>query len=347
MNYTKHLIASGTSIKSALSQLNELAQDAILFVVDSEKRLVGSLSDGDVRRGLINNLTMESPVDDFVYRKPRYLKQGSYSFENVKEIRSAGVQIVPLIDQNNSVINVVNFRFLRSYLPIDAMIMAGGRGERLRPLTDTVPKPLLQVGDKPIIDHHIDRLISYGIDTIHFSLGYKGDMLKSHLEKKKPENVAMHYVFEDTPLGTIGAASKINNFHNDTILLTNSDLLTNLNYEQFYEEFVSKGADLMIATTSYEVKVPYAVMETNDTKVVSFKEKPTYTFQSNSGIYLMKRSLLELIPQNKFYNATDLISEAIEQKKSVMYFPIIGYWLDIGKPNDYEKAQRDIKHIQF
>jgi NDP-sugar pyrophosphorylase family protein len=103
----------------------------------------------------------------------------------------------------------------------------------------------------------------------------------------------------------------------------------------------------MIATTSYEVKVPYAVMETNDTKVVSFKEKPTYTFQSNSGIYLMKRSLLELIPQNKFYNATDLISEAIEQKKSVMYFPIIGYWLDIGKPNDYEKAQRDIKHIQF
>jgi dTDP-glucose pyrophosphorylase len=347
MTYTQHLISSGSSIKAALNQLNQLAEDAILFVVDQENKLLGSLSDGDVRRGLINNLSMQNPVDDFVFKHPRFLQQGAYSFEEVKEIRAKKIQIVPLLDENQAIVSIINLRLLHSYLPVDAMIMAGGRGERLRPLTDSTPKPLLMVGNKTILDHHIDRLMSFGIDSMHISLGYKGAQIRKHLDDRKLKHVSFNYITETEPLGTLGAASKVTDFHHDTVLLANSDLLTNMNYEHFYEEFKSKGADLMVATTSYEVKVPYAVMETNDAEVVSFKEKPTYTFQSNSGIYLMKRELLELVPQNEFYNATDLIAEALKRKKSVMYFPIMGYWLDIGKPNDYEKAQRDIKHIQF
>jgi NDP-sugar pyrophosphorylase family protein len=223
--------------------------------------------------------------------------------------------------------------------------MAGGRGLRLKPLTDNIPKPLLKVGEKPIIQHNIDRLASFGIDDYWISLNYLGELIESHLKTELNKNINVEYVWEKEPLGTIGAASKIDNFQHEFILVMNSDLLTNVDYEKFFLDFLEKDADLAVVTIPYQVSIPYAVLETRNGTVESFKEKPTYTYYSNGGIYLMKKKVLNLIPKNTFFNTTDLMEILIKEKCKLISYPFSGYWLDIGKHDDFEKAQFDIKNL--
>ncbi|WP_353077499.1 nucleotidyltransferase family protein [Flavobacterium sp.] len=346
-SYKEHLILSGSSIKKALSILNELSQDAILFVVDKQEKLIGSLTDGDIRRGLLNNFTIESVIDKIIQPNPRFIRKGNYDIQKIIEYREQDYRVIPVLDDNDVVINVINFRFIKSYLPIDAVIMAGGRGQRLQPLTDTTPKPLLKVGDKPIMEHNLNRLAMFGIDDFWVSVKYLGEQIEEYFGTGKQKNINIEYVWENNPMGTIGAVAKINNFKHDYVLVTNSDLLTNIDYEQFFIEFIKQGADLAVLTIPYQVAIPYAVLETEKGEVKSFKEKPTYTYYSNGGIYLMKRDMLEYIPQNTFFNATDLMEELITKNKKIISFPFSGYWLDVGKHEDFEKAQNDINNIKF
>jgi dTDP-glucose pyrophosphorylase/mRNA-degrading endonuclease RelE of RelBE toxin-antitoxin system len=345
--YKDHLILSGSRIKEALLKFNELAPDAILFVVDTEDKLIGALTDGDVRRGLLKGFAIESCIDEIIQDDPRYITKGENNLEKIIEYREGDFRIVPVVDENHCIVNVINFRKIKSYLPIDAVIMAGGRGQRLQPLTDTVPKPLLQVGNKAIMEHNLDRLALFGIDDFWISVKYLGEQIESQFGKGVEKNVKIEYVWENEPLGTIGAVSQIKNFEHDYILVTNSDLLTNIDYEQFFLEFINQDADLAVLTIPYQVNIPYAVLETNNGEVKSFKEKPTYTYYSNGGIYLMKKEMLRYIPQNTFFNATDLMEELIKNKLKVISFPFSGYWLDVGKHEDFEKAQIDIKHIKM
>lgn len=345
--YKDHLILLGSNVKQALLQFNELSPDAILFVVDADDKLIGALTDGDVRRGLLKGFTIDSLVDEIIQDNPRYIYKGENNLKKIIEYREGDFRIVPVVDENHSVVNVINFRKTKSYLPIDAVIMAGGRGQRLKPLTDTVPKPLLKVGGKAIMEHNLDRLVLYGIDDFWVSVKYLGDQIESYFGQGKEKNINIEYVWEKEPLGTIGAVSQIKNFEHDYILVTNSDLLTNIDYEQFFLEFIRQDADLAVLTIPYQVSIPYAVLETNDGEVRSFKEKPTYTYYSNGGIYLIKKEMLKYIPQDTFFNATDLMEELIKNKLKVISFPFSGYWLDVGKHEDFEKAHIDINNIKF
>jgi dTDP-glucose pyrophosphorylase len=346
-NYKDHLILSGSSVKEALVRLNELSQDAILFVVNDQNKLIGSLTDGDIRRGLLKDYTVTSSVDNIIQKIPLFIRKGENNLQKIIKSRENNYKILPVIDHEDKVVNVINFRLRRSYLPIDAVIMAGGRGQRLSPLTDSIPKPLLVVGDKPIIDHNISRLAQYGIDDYWISVKYLGEQIEAYFGTGGGRGINIHYVWEDQPLGTIGAVSQINDFQHDYVLVSNSDILTNLDYEHFFLDFIDRDADISIVTIPYQVNIPYAVLETNDGAVVDFKEKPTYTYYSNGGIYLIKKSALHLIPRNKNYNATDLIEELINNGQKVISYPLVGYWLDIGNPDDFEKAHRDIKNIKF
>jgi len=252
------------------------------------------------------------------------------------------------LDKDNDVIsNVINLRLHRSYLPIDAVIMAGGKGQRLRPLTETTPKPLLKVGDTPIIERNIDRLGIYGIDDINISVNYLGEQLESYFGDGSHKGLNINYVWEDSPLGTIGAVSKIQEFQNDYILVMNSDLLTNIDFESFFMDFLEADADLSILSIPYTVDIPYAVLETDNQRIISLKEKPRYTYYSNGGIYLMKKEVLDRIPKGEFFNATDLIEELIEDNKFVKTYPLVDYWLDIGNHDDFKKAQSDVHRIKF
>lgn len=346
-NYKEHLIQKGSTIKDALKKLDGLALDAILFVVDKEDRLVGSLTDGDVRRGLLKGVDIQQTVDDIIQSNPRYIRKGERDINKVIDYREGNFRILPVLNKNDKVVNVINFRFLRSYLPVDAVIMAGGRGERLRPMTDTVPKPLLVIGDKPIIEHNLDRLTLYGIDDFWLSVKYLGEQIEDYFKDGKDKSVHIDYVWEDAPLGTIGAISKIDNFRHDNVLVTNSDILTNLDYEHFFLDFMEREADFAVVTIPYHVQIPYAVVETNNGLIEDFTEKPTYTYYSNGGIYLMKREVLSHVPKNEHFNATDLMEKLIAEKRNVVSYPYNGYWLDIGKPKDFEKAKRDLNQINF
>jgi dTDP-glucose pyrophosphorylase len=345
--YKDHLILSGSKVKQALLLFNELSPDAILFVVDVDYKLIGALTDGDVRRGLLKGFTIDSCVDEIIQDNPRYIIKGENNLEKIIEYREGDFRIVPVVDENHRVVNVINFRKIRSYLPVDAVIMAGGRGQRLQPLTDTIPKPLLKVGDKAIMEHNLDRLALFGIDDFWISVKYLGEQIEDYFGQGEEKNIKIEYVWETEPLGTIGAVSKIKNFEHDYILVTNSDLLTNIDYEQFFLEFLKQDADLAVLTIPYHVSIPYAVLETNNGAVQSFKEKPTYTYYSNGGVYLIKKSVLKFIPQNTFFNATDLMEKLIQENKKVVSYPLVGYWLDIGQHDDFIKAQKDINQIRF
>ncbi len=347
INYKEHLLLNNSTIKDALLKLDILAKDAILFVVDKNDVLIGSLTDGDIRRGLIKGISIEENVLDVIQSNPRFVRKGETEIEKIIEYREGNFRIIPVLDKDNKIVNVINFRFFKSYLPIDAVVMAGGRGERLRPFTDNTPKPLLKIGDKPIIEHNIDRLISYGVDDFWISLRYLGEQLQDYFKDGSHKNIKTEYIWETDPLGTIGAVSQIQNFEHDYILVTNSDILTNLDYEDFFLTFIESGADLSVVTIPYDVKIPYAVLETNNNHVLSFKEKPTYTYYSNGGIYLIKKKALKLLPKGKHFNATDLMEKLIDKDLKVHSYPLRGYWLDIGKHKDFKQAQEDIKHVKF
>jgi dTDP-glucose pyrophosphorylase len=346
-SYKEHLILSGSTIKHALGVLNDLSQDAILFVVDFNNKLIGSLTDGDVRRGLLNGFSIESKIDEIIQPNPRFIRKGNYDIHKIIEYREQDYRVIPVLDDNDIVINVINFRNIKSYLPIDAVIMAGGRGQRLQPLTDLTPKPLLKVGSLPIMEYNMNRLAMYGIDDFWVSVKYLGEQIEDYFGTGIHKNINIEYVWENDPLGTIGAVAQIANFKHDYVLVTNSDILTNIDYEHFFLEFIKQDADLAVLTIPYQVAIPYAVLETEKGVVKSFKEKPTYTYYSNGGIYLMKKVMTQLIPQNKFYNATDLMEDLIQQNKKIISFPFSGYWLDVGKHEDFEKAQKDINNIKF
>jgi dTDP-glucose pyrophosphorylase len=345
--FKDHLIKRGSSVKQALGQLNELSLDAILFVVNEQDQLIGALTDGDIRRGLLKDYSVSDPIDGIIQGNPKYIRKGDNNIEKIISYRKEYYRILPVLDDQDRVVNVINFRNTKSYLPLDAVIMAGGRGQRLQPLTDTIPKPLLKVGDKPIMEHNLDRLASYGIDDFWVSVKYLGEQIESYFGDGKAKNIKIEYVWESFPMGTIGAVSKIKNFEHDYILVTNSDLLTNVDYEHFFLEFIKQDADLAVLTIPYQVNIPYAVLETENNTIKSFKEKPTYTYYSNGGIYLMKKEVLQYVPESFFFNSTDLMEKLIEKKYKVISYPFFGYWLDIGKHDDFKKAQTDLMQLSI
>jgi len=185
-------------------------------------------------------------------------------------------------------------------------------------------------------------LRSYGIDDFHISVRYLGEQLEDHYDKRALTGINLNFVWEKEALGTLGAASLIENFQHDYVLITNSDILTTLDYEDFFLDFLKKDADMSVATIPYRVDIPYAVMETKDHRVINFKEKPTYTYYANGGAYLIKREILKYLPKDTFYNATDFVHLMMQKKRKVVSFPFKGYWLDIGSHEDFKRAQDEV-----
>jgi dTDP-glucose pyrophosphorylase len=344
----QHIIFENEPLRAALSKLDKLASDAILFVVDEEKKLIGSLTDGDLRRGFIKNLGFEDSILKFIQKNPVSITRNNYTLNQLEEYKKRNFKIIPILDDQGVIIDILNFRLQQTIIPADAVLMAGGKGKRLMPLTANTPKPLLKVGGKPIIEYNIDRLINYGIKNIHLSINYLGEQIQDYFGNGGGRNASINYVKEDQPLGTIGSILLVNEFKHDDILVMNSDLLTNIDFADFYTTFKEADADMAVAATSYHVDVPYAVLEVDGKNLAtSLKEKPRYTYYSNAGIYFIKRSLLEMIPKNKFYDITELMEAILAANNKLITYPITGYWLDIGKQEDFKQAQEDIKHIKF
>jgi len=341
----KHCIPNTKTISDALHQLNDLGQELTLFVI-RDNALVGTVTDGDIRRGLLKRISLDESIESIMFTNFSLIRGGKYTFQEIEKIRKRGVNILPVVDDQNKIIKLLDLSELQTILPIDVVIMAGGEGRRLRPLTELTPKPLLAVGKKPILEHNIDRLINFGIENFWISIRYLGEQIETYFKDGSSKGVNIAYVREDKPLGTIGAINKISTFHHDHILIINSDILTDIDYQDFYANFLAAEADLAVATIPYTVNVPYGVLETTNGHIVSFKEKPSYTYHSNGGIYLMRKQILAHIPDD-FFNATDLMELLIKKGNKVTSYPLRNYWLDIGSPEDYRKANEDIKYLKF
>ncbi|OAV44316.1 nucleotidyltransferase family protein [Lewinella sp. 4G2] len=343
----RHLLPQSASVREALARLDKLASDAVVFLIKDRNILVGSITDGDIRRGLINGLTLETPLMEFVQAAPKAFRRSTFNLQQMQEWREKNFRILPVINDENRIVDIINFRKQRSFLPMDAVIMAGGVGSRLRPLTLDTPKPLLKVGDKPIIEHNIERLRSFGVVNLTISIKYLGQQLIDYFGDGSDRGMNITYVTEDEPRGTIGAVSEIQEIFNPYVLVMNSDLLTTIDLEEMFSEMLAKEADMTVATVPYEVEIPYGVIETEGDLIKALKEKPTYTYYSNAGIYIIRKEHIAKVPATGRYSAPDLMENLYTSDHRVTHFPILGYWLDIGKHNDFEKAQRDIEHLKL
>ncbi len=343
----KYIIHYNQTLLEALKQINALQQGPlVLFAVDEAERMVGTITDGDSRRALIAGATVQTLVKDVVHTSFNYIREGNGNLvQELKHQKELHMKLVPILDNDNHIVDIINLEQFKTQLPIDAVLMAGGKGERLRPLTERTPKPLLPVGGKAIIDHNIDRLIDHGVKHISVTVNYLREQIEEHFAAPH-QGVQVQTVREPKFLGTIGSIKFVKEFHNDTILVMNSDLFTNINYEDFYLHFIEHNAEMSVAAVPYTVSVPYGIFDLEGRDIQGLIEKPTYNYYANAGIYLIRRSALYEIPNDIFFNATDLIEKLISERKKVIRFPLNGTWIDIGNPQEYQKANELVKHLK-
>lgn len=336
----QHIITDSATLLDALQMLNALSGGVMtLLVTDNEGVMIGTLTDGDIRRGLLAGAQPSTNVREVMHRSFKALRGDADDIRRLREFRRRGLRLLPRLDAAGRITGLVDTAVTRSLLPLTAIIMAGGKGERLRPLTLTTPKPLLKIAGKPIIDYNVDLLRSYGIEDITVTTNYLAESIESHFE-----GTGVKCVREQSQLGTIGAASLIDHRPGGATLVMNSDLLTTISLEEMWLRHEAEGADITIAAIPYNHSVPYAILTTEGHAVTGLEEKPSYSYYANAGIYIISNRLLRRLKPDKRTDATDLIAEAIAEGCRVVYFPISGTWIDIGSHTDYRHAEELMRH---
>ena len=332
-DFNRHIISAEADLRSALSAMNSLQGGSLtLFVENNDYKVVGTLTDGDIRRGLLSGLSLDSQVREVMHLDFLYLADSVDSLQIVEKARERGVWLLPFLDNSGRLIDVIDLRHTHSVLTLDAVLMAGGKGLRMRPLTLDTPKPLLPVGGRPIIDYNVDLLHSYGVKNIFVTVNYKREMVEQHFISAP--HIAC--IPEPTPLGTFGSLTLIERLSHDNLIVMNADLFTDINFESMYRRHIETKADLTIAAVPYTVSVPYAIMHTNpDHTINSIEEKPTYNYFANAGVYILRRELISLMKKGERLDAPDFIELLLTEKRKVAYYPIEGMWTDIGSPDDY------------
>lgn len=341
-----YIIKETACIKDALVAINGITHDGeLLIVVNDCQQMVGSLSDGDIRRGLIAGAELTDSISRIMHRDFKFIKQSEFDVVHLKSFRNQRIMFIPILDEKYQIIDVVNLNKCKSKLPIDAVLMAGGKGERLRPLTEKTPKPLLEVGGKCIIDHNIDRLISYGVEHIDVTVNYLAEQLEEHFAA--PRNGVQVRTFREPKfLGTIGSIKFVDTFYNDTVLVMNSDLFTNIDYEDFFLHFQQNDAEMSVAAVPYNISIELGILDLDGRNIKGLLEKPKFNYYANAGIYLIKKRALAEIPENTFFHATHLVEKLIAQGKKVIRYPLNGTWIDIGTPQEYQKAKDLVRHLK-
>ena len=324
----KYIISETASVRDALVAINNITHDGeLLIVVNAAQQMVGSLTDGDIRRGLIAGAELTDTINKIMHRDFKFIKQEDYDVAPLNSFRDRRIMFIPILDAENHVVDVVNLQKFKSKLPIDAVLMAGGKGERLRPLTEKIPKPLLEVGGKCIIDHNVDRLRSYGVQYVNVTVNYLGEQLEEHFSTPR-DGVQVRTFREPKFLGTIGSIKFVDTFYNDTVLVMNSDLFTNIDYEDFFLHFQMHDAEMSVAAVPYNISIELGILDLDGRNIKGLIEKPKYNYYANAGIYLIKKRALAEIPKDTFFHATHLVEKLIAQDKKVIRYPLNGTWID-------------------
>lgn len=338
-----HIIDIHATILQALEQLNALTDGVMtLIVTDREGHVSGTVTDGDIRRALLGGATLQTPVEEAAHKDFSSVGPDT-PVDRIKQARLKGIRLLPVIDSAGKLVDTLDLTKVETILPLSAILMAGGKGERLRPLTLTTPKPLLEIDGMPIIDYNVRSLSRAGITDVTVTTRYLASQIIDHFSKPV-FGIDVKCVVEENPLGTIGAASLISRNDEGDTLVMNSDLLTTLSLEEMFLLHKTEKADVTIAAIPYSVSVPYAILATDGREVRSLEEKPTYSYYANAGIYIFSNRLLNSILPGTPTDAPELIEKAISEGGKVVFFPIDGTWIDIGSPADFRHAEELMRH---
>jgi len=323
-------------------ELLENTKKGILLVTDNMNSLIGTVTDGDIRRAIINKKPLNSPVIDFCNHHPVTITKGN--IRPGEKIFDSKLICVPIVDHNSCMIDIL---WADSTAKIDnpILLMAGGFGKRLMPLTDSIPKPMLMVGDSPILETIIKGLSEYGFWNFYISTHYKSEYIRNHFGDGKNLGVSIKYIHESEPLGTAGAVSLLpDDISSLPMIVMNGDILTKVNFKGLLDYHNENKAEITICAKEYDFQVPYGVIKFDGGRVVEIIEKPIHNFFISSGIYVLENKLIKSMPKNKYIDMTEVINNSIGRGE-VAGYPMYEYWLDIGGMSEFEKAQVDIKEI--
>jgi dTDP-glucose pyrophosphorylase/CBS domain-containing protein len=343
------LVTPDVSIHDAIAVIDRAAK-GITIVVDDSQRLIGTITDGDVRRFILANGSLDAPVAALLAGRPGSTRAtkaeaGTDSETLLALMRERSIRHIPLVDSEDVVHGLV---VLEDLLPTDpfplrAVVMAGGYGTRLKPLTDDMPKPMLSIGGRPLMERIIDQLRDAGIQHVNVTTHYRPDKIRDHFGDGSAFGVDLQYVNEDLPLGTAGALALVEQSESP-LLVINGDILTQVNFRAMLEYHREQKADMTVAVRRYDVDVPYGVVESEAGLVQRLSEKPQLRFFVNAGIYLLEPTALRMIPSGRKFDMTDLIQLLLESERRVASFAIREYWLDIGQHADYVRAEEDSRN---
>jgi dTDP-glucose pyrophosphorylase/CBS domain-containing protein len=343
-------IRMGSTVRDAITSIDRSARISVALILDDAGKLLGVLTDGDVRRGILAGVGLDAPVTELVaikmrmpHPRPVTAPVGTPQAALLTIMQRESVRQLPLVDADGRVVDIV---ILADLMPkaapaLQAVVMAGGFGTRLRPLTDSMPKPMLPVGDRPLLERIIYQIQRAGVRRVSVTTHYQPERIVEHFGDGSAFGVEMSYVHEEKPLGTGGALGLLS-APKEPLLVINGDILTDIDFGAMLSFHQEHQAQMTVAVRRYGVQVPYGVVECEGPMIRSLREKPELSFFVNAGIYLLEPTVFEFIPHGQRQDMTDLIERLLVERRTVVSFPVREYWLDVGQPSDYQRAQLDV-----
>lgn len=345
-NIDEILITESNSIRETLKKIDASSMQ-IALVVNEQRKLLGTITDGDIRRGLLNGMTLNDSVESIVFRSPTTAKLTDSKELVIKLALAKKLHQIPIIDADGCIISIKEIEELVRPIvkPNKVMLMVGGLGSRLHPLTQETPKPMLNVGGKPILQTIVERLAEYGFVNIVMCVNYKAKMIQDYFGEGSQFGVNITYVLEEERMGTVGALSLLVEKPEEPFIVMNGDLLTSVNFENLLDYHIAQNSVATMCVREYDFQVPYGVVNIEGNKVESIIEKPVHKFFVSAGIYMLSPQALDAIPQKQYFDMPTLFEKIIAKEQTAVSFPIHEYWLDIGRMNEYEQANREYSEV--
>lgn len=343
INIDKLLVYMECSIKQALEVL-DAGSKGIILIVDKEKKLIGTITDGDIRRAILKGMSIEESVGEVVHYNPIYVTQ-NMTREEIKDVFiKKAVKDIPIVDDDNRVIDLISINdiLIPEGKENPVVIMAGGLGTRFKDLTKEIPKPMLKIGQDPILQHIINNFKQYGYNKIILSVNYKAEIIENYFQDGVAYGVKINYIKESKKLGTAGGISHAKSFINTPFFVINGDIFTNLNVENMMNFHIENKFDITVGTRRHSFQIPYGVIQTEQIEIKEIKEKPIIDYLINAGVYCLNPEIIDFIPENEYFEITDLIDQCIKKGLKVGSYEINEYWMDIGRLEDYNKVNNDI-----
>lgn len=345
-NWEEQLISPSTTILKAIEVI-DAGSTKILLVVDERNRLLGTVTDGDIRRGILRGLLMSEPVTQIMNRNPRTASRNEGPIPILQSMKEHLLHHIPILDEKGCVVGIEVLDELIQSRPKEnwVVIMAGGLGDRLKPLTADCPKPLLKVGTKPILETILENFLEYGFRHFFLSVNYKEAMVREYFGDGSRWNVSIEYLQEEERMGTAGALSLLPEKPAQPLIVMNGDVLTKVNFQHLLDFHLEQKAVATMAVREYDFQVPFGVVKMEGQSIVNIDEKPLQRFFVNAGIYVLEPRALEWIPKKTYLDMPHLFNQLAKARAKTIAFPIREYWLDVGRRDDLERAQGEFSTI--